>query len=366
MTRSGIDSETGGPSERKQSRKPRRVTMQDVADRAGVHQTTVSIALRNHPSLPQETCRRIQAFARELGYRKDPELDAFNRYRVHRQGDRSDKRIALVSDCVDECAFHSHAAFGAYFAGAKEEANRLNYDLELVIMAPEEREGPALNDRLKRSGFSALLIGGMTKRGALPLKLKEWPAVAIDAFELEFELDVFAPDYRRAARRSVVELHALGYRRIGYFASKPCDEQLGNLCHVGYLIEARMKGLPTLVDVVKGRDESDAELFEWVAASDLDAVICLENRSCEAFSRLATTTGRPLAVCSLDWRSGSSAIPGVDLRRAQVGEAAVRCLVEKRLASWRNASRSATVTYMPTDWVSVVANIERPLALESV
>jgi len=58
-----------------------RVTMRQVATRAGVHSTTVSLALRNHPSLPVETRERLQALAKEMGYRPDPMLGALMHYR---------------------------------------------------------------------------------------------------------------------------------------------------------------------------------------------------------------------------------------------------------------------------------------------
>jgi len=46
--------------------------MRDVARAAGVHQTTVSLALRNHASIPAATRERIKAAAAELGYKQIP------------------------------------------------------------------------------------------------------------------------------------------------------------------------------------------------------------------------------------------------------------------------------------------------------
>ena len=54
----------------------RRVTLADIAKRADVHVTTVSLAMRNHPRLPEETRKRIQALAEEMGYRPDPMMRA--------------------------------------------------------------------------------------------------------------------------------------------------------------------------------------------------------------------------------------------------------------------------------------------------
>lgn len=66
-------------------RSNQRVTMQDVASHVGVHQTTVSIALRNRPGIPEATRLKIQEAAIELGYRTDPAIEAFNRHRLNRR-----------------------------------------------------------------------------------------------------------------------------------------------------------------------------------------------------------------------------------------------------------------------------------------
>ena len=50
------------------SRKP---TSLDIAQLAGVSQSTVSRALRNSPQVTEETRERIQAIAKELNYQVD-------------------------------------------------------------------------------------------------------------------------------------------------------------------------------------------------------------------------------------------------------------------------------------------------------
>jgi DNA-binding LacI/PurR family transcriptional regulator len=51
--------------------KPRRPTMADLADRAGVSRTLVSFILDGKPGASEETRRRVLAIAEEIGYRPD-------------------------------------------------------------------------------------------------------------------------------------------------------------------------------------------------------------------------------------------------------------------------------------------------------
>ena len=60
----------------------RRVSLKDVANVAGVHPTTVSMALRNHPRIPEATRSRLKKLAEEMGYTRDPALVALVEYPI--------------------------------------------------------------------------------------------------------------------------------------------------------------------------------------------------------------------------------------------------------------------------------------------
>lgn len=50
------------------------ITQKDIALKAGVHQSHVSLALRNHPAVAEDTRKRIQAIAKSMGYRPNAAL----------------------------------------------------------------------------------------------------------------------------------------------------------------------------------------------------------------------------------------------------------------------------------------------------
>ena len=49
-----------------------RVSLSDVARETGYSRGAVSLALRDHPSIPQSTCECIKAAAKRLNYRPNP------------------------------------------------------------------------------------------------------------------------------------------------------------------------------------------------------------------------------------------------------------------------------------------------------
>src|SRR5256885_16225015 len=46
-------------------------TLREIARRAGVSHTTISLSLRNHPSIPERTRVRLRRLADRLGYRSN-------------------------------------------------------------------------------------------------------------------------------------------------------------------------------------------------------------------------------------------------------------------------------------------------------
>ena len=59
---------------------PKRITLRDIAEVAGVHFTTVGLALRNDPRVLPDTAAHIRAVARKLGYTHDAMLSALSAY----------------------------------------------------------------------------------------------------------------------------------------------------------------------------------------------------------------------------------------------------------------------------------------------
>src|SRR5687767_11091869 len=96
MARSDYPAPRSASSPGKTPAAARRVTLADVARVAGVHRTTVALALRNHPGLPGDTLKRLKTLARKMGYRPDPTLAALNAYRIGAAGRSNVQVIAYL------------------------------------------------------------------------------------------------------------------------------------------------------------------------------------------------------------------------------------------------------------------------------
>ncbi|MDR1284368.1 MAG: LacI family transcriptional regulator [Opitutaceae bacterium] len=202
-----------------------RITLKTIAEKAGVHITTVSLALRNSPSLPVATRERLQALAREMGYTPDPALTALQSYR--RKIRTAPQALAIAYLC-----FNPNASWKSVgdthrdiYEACVRRCDELGYHLELIwvkgsnmslrrcqeILKTRNPAGIVLSAihgghswyKLDLSGFSSVRSG----QGLIEPRLH-----AIESYR--FANVKFA--VRRAAR--------LGYRRIGLAMMSAFDE----------------------------------------------------------------------------------------------------------------------------------------------
>ncbi|MCX7914765.1 MAG: LacI family DNA-binding transcriptional regulator [Verrucomicrobiae bacterium] len=95
------------------------VTLEQVARAAGVHRTTVSRALRNHPGIPPATRDRIVKIAKQLGYRPNPLVSIYQAYvRAHRTP-HYHANIAWIDDQPSPRDWFEKAVASKLFAGRR-------------------------------------------------------------------------------------------------------------------------------------------------------------------------------------------------------------------------------------------------------
>src|SRR5438045_673838 len=109
---------------------PRPVRLQDIADRAGVSKATVSLALRNHASIPLATRERIQQFAREMDYRPNPLVSALMSFhRATHVGRPTHLTLAMIVNFPRSSDWKTYLS-DDLLASAEARAEQLGYHLE--------------------------------------------------------------------------------------------------------------------------------------------------------------------------------------------------------------------------------------------
>jgi LacI family transcriptional regulator len=142
----------------------KRVTLADIAAKAGVHVTTVSLAIRNHPRLPEATRTRIQNLAKEMGYTPDPLLKALIAYRGQVMARRNPPTLAYVTNWNTRWGWKKVTAHPQFHAGAEATARALGYNLEHFWMREPDLTQERLSSILYSRGITGLIIASHVRR----------------------------------------------------------------------------------------------------------------------------------------------------------------------------------------------------------
>jgi LacI family transcriptional regulator len=254
---------------------PREITLQDVAAQAKVHRTTVSLALRNHPSIPQKTRARIQAISRKLGYRANPFVTALMRSRRTGQAVRH-AVIAYLTNHPTRYGWRPPELIQPdFFSGAARSALALGYKLEHFWMAEPGMTADRMSDILSARGINAVLIGRLPA-GLHKLEL-DWERFSSVALGLTLEsprLHHVAEDHFHTARRAMQICIEHGYRRIGFVFTTPNDyPRVDDRWLGGYLCQQLHLEPENRIPPHKEWPDDRAQFLRWFRKHRPDAII---------------------------------------------------------------------------------------------
>ena len=176
-----------------------RPTMRDVAARAGVSQTLVSLVLRNAPGASAQTRERVLRAAAELGYRPDTAAQVLRRNRSRHIGVLFTLRQSFDADLVD-------AIYPA--------AERRGYRVVLGAIGAGRDDRQAVEELLAYRSEALILDGTTIKAAQLARVADQVPIVDIGRRITGDGVDTVRVADEHGARLAVDHLAGLGHRSI--------------------------------------------------------------------------------------------------------------------------------------------------------
>ena len=208
-----------------QTARTRRVTIRDIADRAGVSKGAVSYALNGRPGVSDRTRERIVSIAQELGWYPNRAARALSAERAEACGlvlARPAKTLALEPFFMEFIAGVESEVSARSFALTIQLAENVQEEIEIyrrwwgerrvdgVLIIDLRVDDPRV-EALEKLGLPAVVVGGPVPGGALPSVSHDEASVVFDA---------------------VRYLAALGHTRIGRVAG------VGHFVHTTQRTEA--------------------------------------------------------------------------------------------------------------------------------
>ena len=176
-----------------------RVTMEDVAKRAGVSRALVSIVFRGVPGASDATRARVLAAARELDYRPDTRASRLGRSRT--------RTLGVVFSV-------GHAFHGDLIESLYVEAESAGYEVVLSGVTPQRSEDHAVETLLAERCEALLLLGSTLPGWRLSALAERLPVVSVLRPVRAAGVDVVRTDDANGMRQVVEHLVGLGHQHI--------------------------------------------------------------------------------------------------------------------------------------------------------
>lgn len=259
----------------------RRVTQQDIAEQLGLDKSSVSLALRDHPSISAATRAKVKAMAEKLGYRPDPALATLARQRWAGHETGSGAALGyLVDTRMDNAVNHYR-----FLAAARARAEARGYRLHEFDLARYPNIAAASRVLINR-GIRGLLVPQfehMAGPGIGDLPAQHFTVVGLDLGWDELPFHVVKSDTFEETRRVWREAVARGYKRIGGAPLSHEPSAMDDATRLGASMSAQQEWIPAKARLPLLTSETrDRDAFmAWFRRHRPDAVVGFIPRICD-------------------------------------------------------------------------------------
>lgn len=250
------------------------VTQRDIANRLGLSNAAVSLALRDHPRIPVATRERVKEMASEMGYQPVPALRILSSYRKSYGQPSKLLPLGWINAWPRPGNLAKHREYSEYWKGACEAASQMGYRLEEFQLSPQTTR-KELNRRLRSKGFRGLLLPPESDPAALShFPWEKYHVVSLSHYTNTPATHLVAPDRVGNCSLAFERMRQRGYRRIGFLTDQYPRTINDKLSIAGFLSsQIELPESERGPIFTTGDHPRPDQLWRWVACHQLDAVL---------------------------------------------------------------------------------------------
>ncbi|MDQ8194681.1 LacI family DNA-binding transcriptional regulator [Coraliomargarita sp. SDUM461004] len=323
----------------------RRVTLADVAKAAGLSRAATSYALRNDPNAAPKTRARVQAIAKEIGYRPDPVLSKLM-LRLHEGGIRaSGSRIAFlnVGESVDY--IQRTSALMDFFGSAQARANEHGYDTEEFWLHEPGRSSQRLAQILEARGIQGLLVGSTGHpNSCLEFPWDRFAAVTVGYSVMKPRLHRVVTHHYENALQAIGKMRDQGYRKLGLLVDPVLEPTMKQLHLAALLTQQQGWSATECLPVCSGVEG----FTKWIQAHQPDVIL----NGTDLSRAQLTKFGLPesLSLVSLVADDGEAVGMGVRLGYQKLGRIAMNVLADLLLHDELGVPEDSRIVMVDGEW----------------
>jgi LacI family transcriptional regulator len=315
------------------------VTMDQIARKLNLDQSTVSLALRNSPRVSASTKERVRAAANRMGYKTNPFVAALMRMRRSRSKTPQVPVVAWISCWDTPDRWMAVPSFKAFHAGARERLHASGFRLEHFWLDYKTMTPSRLSSILWNRGISRLIIAPVPNhRSTLDLDWEKFSAVAIGPSLHCPQLDNVQSAYYDAITQAFTRCSELGYRRVGLAIDTDELNRFNKRFLASYLVNCPAVGKQRKLEIFTEPlgSAAGAKAFKtWLRRNQPDVVVTLSRhcgQSCRQFMRAeGLKVPQDIGIVILSCHTQDDQFSGIYQFPELIGAQAAEILVRKVL-----------------------------------
>jgi DNA-binding LacI/PurR family transcriptional regulator len=304
-----------------------RVTLRDVAEKIGMHFSTVSLALRGDARIAEETRKRVCATAAEMGYRPDAMLSALSSFRHGRVKGFVGTTGYLVTEPADRILSRRDGHADA-LRSAREESERVGMKLDVINVNQAGMAPGRVTSLLDARGIRGLILAPLPTPGAfISLPWERFSCVALGYSVTEPGFHRACLHQARTMRGLLRALRGLGYERIGLIMELSADLRTDHHFLGSYLAEAQLQSPEKRVAPLLAESHSAAGVRAWFDSERPDCVVGCEPRHHALMLEAGVSIPDECGFSLVGVSEATRAYAGMNERWDVLGESAVSMLL---------------------------------------
>lgn len=307
-----------------------RVTIRDIARRANMHFTTVSLALRNSPKLKIETREKIQKLAESMGYRPDPMLAALNAYRQANRPVHYQASLAWVHNWANPENLYGCEEFNQYYMGACDRAAERGYNVEEFALASEGITIDRLHRILRARNIQGTLLAPQpSAKSFLDLRYDELSAVAFGFSMRPAVLHLVTNHHYHTMMMLMEKVLEFGYRRPALCIPRDWNYKVDSAWQSVFLLFLDEHPELARIPIYWGTwdNSHDHDLANWIREHHPDVILAF-NEAKEAVENVGYRIPQDVAFASAFLNKDEKIMSGVHQNDYLIGQKAVDMVID--------------------------------------
>lgn len=276
-------------------------TLREIARRAGVSHTTVSLSLRNHPSIPEDTRERLRKLADSLGYRSNVLVSALMSQVRLKQHKSAIEVVAFLSGGPTADEWQNHSASVGFYEGARRRGLQLGIRVEPFWLGPGGSASAATCRVLRARSIRGCLIT------PFPIPVYDYEldwshmiCVGLGYVFNQHKLHRATHNHFRGAVLAYESLAKLGYKRIGLVLDQDENRRTNYSWLGGYLAAQELRGTHRLEPLLTQATHATNQLRYWMRRARPDAIIGFGPGQYVAVQKLGYRVPEDVGFAALD------------------------------------------------------------------